>query len=98
MKYRDRSIVTVVEGVLACQRVRNIRGGYERAIRRAGELMREFDGRDGRNLPSTKKGDTPPFRSKRDIAAEAGMSADQQKQATAVARIPEDEFNTSAIR
>lgn len=63
-----------------------------RAIRRAGELLRTFDGRDGRNLPDAKRGTGSPF-SRSDAAESAGMSGDQRKQAVRVARIPEAEFD-----
>ena len=63
-----------------------------RAIRRAGELLKEFDGRDGRNLP--KKEGNHPFSSptQTKAAEEAGMSEYQQKTAVRVANVPEEEF------
>lgn len=63
-----------------------------RAIRRCGELLKMFDGRNGRNLPSAKKGDTPPF-SKTEIGESVGLSKDQIKQANRLSNIPEDDFN-----
>ena len=58
-------------------------------MQRCGQLLKEFDGRDGRNL--TKGGGTPTF-SQRDAADEAGMSEHQQFQVIRVANVPEDEF------
>jgi hypothetical protein len=62
----------------------------DRALRRAGELLKQFDGRGG---DRSKKGDASPSApSQRDVAREAGMSADQQKNAVRIANIDEDEF------
>jgi hypothetical protein len=68
----------------------------DRALRRAGELLKQFDGRRENN-PSgkagTQKGGAPLLGpSQRDVAREAGMSADQQKNAVRIANIDEDEF------
>lgn len=69
-----------------------------RAIRRAGELLRMFDGRGGdrKSLETKTSGgqsSDPP--KQRDAAERAGLSSFQQHQATAVARIPEDEFEAA---
>ena len=65
-----------------------------RAIRRAGELLKEFDGRDGRNLPKTEgsHGFNP---TQRQAADESGMSEHQQLQAVRIANVPEKEFETA---
>lgn len=69
---------------------KRIRG---RALRRAGELLEEFDGRPN-NAAKKQSGGAPTLISKRDAAAEAGLSKDQQNDATRIARIPQDEFDT----
>jgi len=68
-----------------------------RAIRRAGELLKEFDGRDGRNLPDTKNRGGPTFSplTRSDVGERAGMSRDQQVTAVRVANVPESEFESS---
>jgi hypothetical protein len=67
-----------------------------RAIQRAGELLREFDARQGQNLPVPKSGGDPTFSpapiSRREAAEAAGMSKDQQVQAVRVANIPKPDF------
>ncbi len=61
-----------------------------RAIQRAGELLKVFDGRGG---DQSKSGGTPTFApSRREVAAEAGMSKDQQVQAVRVANVPKPDF------
>ena len=59
-----------------------------RAIRRCGELLKQFDGRGGDN---TKKADTPLF-GRADAANHAGLSEHQAKQAVRVANVPPEEF------
>ena len=59
-----------------------------RAIRRCGELLREIPDAKGRPI----NGGGAPTISRRSVAAEAGLSKDQQVTATRVARIPEPEF------
>jgi len=62
-----------------------------RAIRRAGELLKQIEPVTGRNLPNVEgKGDHTYGRE--DAAREAGMSKHQQVQATRVASVPEQEF------
>lgn len=71
-----------------------------RAVRRAGELLKEFDARQGQNLPEPKKeGDRlfsqhPPI-SRHDAGAKAQMSPHQVKQAVRVSNIPPDEFEAA---
>lgn len=60
-----------------------------RAVRRMGDLLKEFDGR-GDHM---KKGDTPLSRS--DVAGRAGISIDQAKQAVRVANIPAEQFEAA---
>lgn len=61
-----------------------------RAIRRCGELLKEFDGRGGDH---TKSGGAPTFApSQREVAEDAGMSKDQQVTAVRVANVPEQAF------
>jgi hypothetical protein len=65
-----------------------------RAVRRAGELLREFDGR-GRP-PEIKDGtDLILFPSQRQAAASAGMSERQQKTAVRVSKIPPQVFEAA---
>lgn len=63
-----------------------------RAIRRCGELLKQFDGRPG-NAKQSAGDDT--LISQRDVAEQAGMSKHQQVQAVRVANVPEEQFNTS---
>ena len=59
-----------------------------RAIRRAGELLKEFDGK-GNNQHEDKAVARP---TQRQAAADAGMSEHQQKQAVRVATVPIEAF------
>jgi hypothetical protein len=59
-----------------------------RAVRRCGELLKQYD---GRGRPNKNSGGAPPI-SQRQAAGQAGMSRDQQRQAVNVANVPEDEF------
>jgi hypothetical protein len=61
-----------------------------RAIRRAGDLLREFQSLGGR--PSKTSAGTDTGFSQRDAAAHAGMSKRQEVTAIRVANVPEDEF------
>lgn len=61
-----------------------------RAIRRAGELLQQFDGR-GEHWGSKKEGAHLSI-SQRALAAQAGMSLHQQKQAVRVANVPSEKF------
>ena len=61
-----------------------------RAIKRAGQLLDEIDGRGG---DRTKSGDAPTSGpTQRAAAKQAGMSKDQQVQAVRVARVPDEAF------
>jgi hypothetical protein len=72
-----------------------------RATRRVGELLKQFDGRDGQNLPTPKAEPNhrfsgsvlPPSRSQ--VAAAAGMSEHRQKTAVRVANIPAPDFEAA---
>lgn len=65
-----------------------------RAIRRAGELLREVEPDKGGRPPKTSVGADPGF-SRRDLAAEGGLSERQAKQAIRVASIPEKDFEAA---
>ena len=60
-----------------------------RAVRRAGELLKQIDGR-GEHM---KKGGASLSRTQ--VADAAGMSDDQRKQAVRVANVPESDFNNA---
>jgi len=62
-----------------------------RAIRRAGELLKQIEPATGYNLPNVEKAGERPF-GKYDAAREAGMSPHQAKQATRIANVPERDF------
>jgi AbiEi antitoxin C-terminal domain len=61
-----------------------------RAVRRCGELLKQFDGRGG---DRSKNGGAPIFApSRREAATQAGISKDQQVTAVRVASVPADQF------
>lgn len=62
-----------------------------RAVRRAGELLKQFDARQGQNLPTAKKAGALPI-SQQAMARDAGMSDHQRKQAVRVANVPAEQF------
>ena len=62
-----------------------------RAIRRAGELLKQLEPGTKHNAKKQKEGDHLLF-SRTNAAREAGMSDWQQKQAVRVANIPEEDF------
>lgn len=62
-----------------------------RAIRRAGELLKQVDGRQGQNLPGSKSNGTDTF-SRGQAAQQAGLSKRQTDTAVRVANVPEDDF------
>lgn len=63
-----------------------------RAVRRLGELLKQYDARGG---DQSEKEGTRPFAIGRTEAAEqAGMSDHQRKQAGRVANVPEEQFNS----
>jgi hypothetical protein len=61
-----------------------------RAIRRCGELLKQFDGRGGDQ--SESKGDLTSAPSQKEAAQDAGMSLHQQRTAVRVANVPADQF------
>lgn len=61
-----------------------------RAIRRAGELLKQVEPATGRNLPNVSKMAGP---SRSEAAAEAGLSERQRNTALRVANIPEQSFS-----
>jgi hypothetical protein len=67
-----------------------------RAIRRAGELLKTFDGQGARTdqLPVGARGKL----TQRQAAEEAGLSEHQQLQAVRVANVPDDEFEAAIER
>lgn len=68
-----------------------------RATRRVGELLKQFDGRDGQNLPNAKTTGADSFSppTQREAAAAAGISPRQQVTAVRVANVPEAEFDAA---
>ena len=62
-----------------------------RAIRRAGELLKQIEPAPTGPKPELKAGDRHQF-GRADAAREAGMSPHQAKQATRIANVPEREF------
>lgn len=63
-----------------------------RAIRRCGELLREIEPQQGGDRRSDQWDGDGPLVSRKQAAADAGLSERQQKQALRVARVPSDEF------
>jgi hypothetical protein len=64
-----------------------------RAVRRAGELLKEYDGRQGQNLPSAKNEGALTFSpTQREAAEQAGLSRHQQVTAVRVANVPAEQF------
>ena len=62
-----------------------------RAVRRAGELLKQIDPKHGANQ-NIKEGDHPNVKTRSQAAREAGMSEHQQKQSTRVANVPKADF------
>lgn len=62
-----------------------------RAMRRAGELLKQIEPNPG-GRPSETKGHASPSYSRKQAMAEAGMSVDQGKTALRVASIPDRQF------
>lgn len=63
-----------------------------RAIRRAGELLKQIEPSKG-GRPAETRGDAPPsFPTRKDAAEQAGLSNDQMKQAIRVANVPAKSF------
>lgn len=65
-----------------------------RAVRRCGELLKQFDGR-GRPAEENKAGAVPVY-SQRQVGADAGMSERQVKTAVRVANVPAAAFERAA--
>jgi hypothetical protein len=67
----------------------------DRAIRRAGELLKQIEPATGKNnqYEQVKGGDAPTFHSRTEAAEAAGMSKHQQVQAIRVANVPQADFD-----
>jgi hypothetical protein len=63
-----------------------------RAMRRAGELLQQFDGRGGDTTKKEGARPSAPAPTQREVAEQAGMSPHQTKQAVRIASLPEPEF------
>lgn len=70
-------------------------GNGDRAIRRSGELLKQFD---DRGWPSENKVGDRPNLSQRQAAEQAGISPHQQKQAVRVANVPAEDFERMVER
>ncbi len=66
-----------------------------RAIRRCGELLRAIKRPDQGGRPPARNGRGTPTVSRRQAAAQAGLSKDQQITAVRVARVPESTFEAA---
>jgi hypothetical protein len=65
-----------------------------RATRRCGELLKQFDARNGQNLPNTKIVDSVDFSlTQRQAAEQSGLTERQELTAVRIANIPEERFN-----
>lgn len=62
----------------------------DRAIRRAGELLKQIEPGQGARDGKREAGTYPPLRS--EVAAQVGMSPHQAKQAVRVANVPSEDF------
>ena len=65
-----------------------------RAIRRCGELLREIKDSRGANQ-NIREGDHPKVLTRKDAAADAGLSEHQRKTALRIANLPEKEFDAA---
>ncbi|MEH2678676.1 hypothetical protein GFM11_10225 [Rhizobium leguminosarum bv. viciae] len=63
-----------------------------RAIKRAGELLKEFDAKGQRTDLPKPSGGAPTKLTQREVAEAAGMSKDQQVTAIRVANVPTEDF------
>ncbi len=63
----------------------------DRAIRRAGELLKQIEPNKG-GRPSETRGGTTPSYSRKQAAEDAGLSADQAKMAIRIANVPTESF------
>lgn len=64
----------------------------DRAIRRAGELLKQIEPQQGARNDLATSGSRPPEVNRQQAAADAGMSPHQAKQAVRVANIPAEDF------
>lgn len=66
----------------------------DRAIRRAGELLKQIEPQKGgdRKSEAYQRADAQPLISRQQAASDAGMSPHQTKQALRVANVPADQF------
>lgn len=64
----------------------------DRAIRRAGELLKQIEPAKGVRTDLEHRGGTTPMLTRKQAAEEAGLSNDQMKQAIRVANVPSEEF------
>lgn len=63
----------------------------DRAIRRAGELLKQIEPSKGGRPSETRGGASPSF-TRKEAAADAGMSPDQAKMAVRIANVPRESF------
>ncbi|RWD23055.1 hypothetical protein [Mesorhizobium sp.] len=64
----------------------------DRAIRRAGELLKQIESQQGARNDLATSGSRPPEVTRTEAARDAGMSPHQTKQAIRVANVPAEEF------
>lgn len=64
----------------------------DRAIRRAGELLKQIEPKHGANQ-NIRAGDLPKVETRAEVAASAGLSSHQAKTAIRVANIPAEQFD-----
>lgn len=64
----------------------------DRAIRRAGELLKQIEPQQGARNDIATSGSRPPEVTRTEAARDAGMSPHQAKQAVRVANVPEPDF------
>lgn len=66
---------------------------HGRALRRVGDLLKEFDGRPQNAMKQSR--DAPTLISRREAAEQAGLSRDQQVTAVRIANVPAEEFEAA---
>jgi len=64
----------------------------DRAIRRAGELLKQIEPAQGVRTDLEHRVGTPPMLTRKQAAEDAGLSNDQMKQAIRVANVPSADF------
>lgn len=62
-----------------------------RAIRRAGELLKQIEPKQGSNQ-NIQEGDRPKVQTRTEVARDAGLSEHQTKQALRTASVPDEQF------